>query len=294
MQECESSRAHNSQKASTSDRSADLYNPSSTTSTTSLPSTTAPQGESIKKQLPQLQHCNLPRRGGSEGSRLVDCSGTRIQWQTYQTPKGRENNRVRCLDNRLGSQLPGSPDRGPMGSEGSPDAYQLVRAEGSLSSIGNICSKLDELACPTVAGQLNRNRLNKQKGSPHSKLLSDLAVQLWEWCLAKGITVRAEHIPGVENVRADRESRRRSDPSDWRMDSKVFLQIFNRWGPLQVDLFAARHNAQLPQYFSFKSDPGAVAVDAFAQDWSNLTPYTFPPFLMVGRCLQKIWEEKVE
>ena len=53
-------------------------------------------------------------------------------------------------------------------------------------------------------------------------------------------------------------------------------------------------NAQLPQYFSFKPDPGAVAVDAFAQDWSNLNPYAFPPSLMVGRCLQKIWEEKVE
>ena len=84
------------------------------------------------------------------------------------------------------------------------------------------------------------------------------------------------------------------DPSDWRMDSKVFQQIFNRWGPLQEDLFAARHNAQLPRYFSFKPDPGAVAVDAFAQDWSGLTPYAFTPFLMVGRCLQKIREEKVE
>ena len=61
-----------------------------------------------------------------------------------------------------------------------------------------------------------------------------------------------------------------------------------------MDLFTVRHNAQLPQYFSFKPDPGAVAVDAFAQDWSSLTPYVFPPFLMVGRYLQKIREEKVE
>ena len=222
----------------------------------------------------------------------MDCSGIRIQWQTYLAPEGRENNRVRCFDNRLGSQLPWSPDSGPMGSEGSPDAYQLVGAEGSLSSIGNICSKLDELACPTAAGHPDRNhQLINKKGSPHSKLLSDLAVQLREWCLAKGITVGAEHIPGVENIRADRESRCRPDPSNWRV---VFLQIFNRWGPLQVDLFAARHSAQLPQYFSFKPDPGAVAVDAFAQDWSNLTPYAFPPILMVGRCLQKIREEKVE
>ena len=168
MQECESSRAHNSQNARTPDRPADLYNPSIATSTTSLPSTAAPQGESNKKQLPQLQHCNLPRRGSSEGSRLVDCSGIRIQWQTYQTPKGRENSRVRCFDNRLGSQLPGSPDRGGgMRSEGSPDAYQLVGAKGSPSSIGNSCGKVDKCACRTAAEQPNHNCLNKLKGIPH-------------------------------------------------------------------------------------------------------------------------------
>ena len=61
-----------------------------------------------------------------------------------------------------------------------------------------------------------------------------------------------------------------------------------------MDLFVARHNAQLPQYLNFKPDPGAVAVDTFGQDWSSLTLYVFPPFLMVGRYLQKIREDKVE
>ena len=46
-----------------------------------------------------------------------------------------------------------------------------------------------------------------------------LSIQLLEWCLVKGITVRAKDIPGAENVRADRESRCRPDPSDRRMDS---------------------------------------------------------------------------
>ena len=97
----------------------------------------------------------------------------------------------------------------------------------------------------------------------------------------KGITVRAKDIPGAENVRADWESRRRLDP------------VTGGWIPL-VDLFAVRHNTQLPPYFNFKPDLGAVAVDAFAQDWLDLTMYVFPPFLMVGRCLQKTREEKVE
>ena len=86
----------------------------------------------------------------------------------------------------------------------------------------------------------------------------------------------------MENVRADWESRCRPDTSNWRMDSNVFQQIFNQWGLLQVDLFAVRHNAQLPWYFSFKPDLGAVA---FIQDWAGLTLYAFPPFLMVGNSL---------
>ena len=100
----------------------------------------------------------------------MDCSCNRIQWQTYQTPKGRKNNGVRCFNNRLGSQLPGSPDRGPMGSEGSPDAYQLAGIKGSLPSFENICSKMDERACPTADGQPNSNFLDKQEGKSALKI----------------------------------------------------------------------------------------------------------------------------
>ena len=71
-----------------------------------------------------------------------------------------------------------------------------------------------------------------------------------------------------------------------RLDSVILSAIGS--------LIGLPYNAQLPQYFSFKPDPGAVAVDAFTQDWSGLTRCAFPPFLMVGRCLQKIREEKVE
>ena len=39
-------------------------------------------------------------------------------------------------------------------------------------------------------------------------------------------------------------------------------------GLLQVDLFASRFTHQLPNYVSWHPDPGAIACDAFAQDWS--------------------------
>ena len=45
------------------------------------------------------------------------------------------------------------------------------------------------------------------KGGTHSRRLSDLALMIWAWCLQRNIIICAEHIPGVDNVGADKESR---------------------------------------------------------------------------------------
>ena len=132
------------------------------------------------------------------------------------------------------------------------------------------------------------------KGGTHSRAMSDLALEIWEWCLTRRITIHAEHIPGVYNTVADAESRRSFEPSDWKLHKGVFDQLQKVWGPHNVDLFAARHNRQLPRYFSFKPDPEAEAVDALAQCWSDLRAYAFPPFALIGRCLRKLEQEEVK
>jgi len=37
-------------------------------------------------------------------------------------------------------------------------------------------------------------------------------------------------------------------------------------GPLEVDLFASRLNKQPPQFYSWRADPEATAMDAFMYD----------------------------
>lgn len=135
--------------------------------------------------------------------------------------------------------------------------------------------------------------LNHQGGT-HSRKLSDLAIEVWNWALKRGLTLHAEHIPGVLNVTADRESRMKKDASDWKLAQKVFRKLMELWGPCDLDVFAARHNSQLPRYYSFKPDPQALAVDALAQDWRNNRPYMFPPFILLGRTLQKLIADQVE
>ena len=35
-------------------------------------------------------------------------------------------------------------------------------------------------------------------------------------------------------------------------------------------------------------------VDSLSQPWSKLHPYAFPLFALIGRCLQKVWDEKLD
>ena len=134
--------------------------------------------------------------------------------------------------------------------------------------------------------------LNRMGGT-HSIPLSDLAVEIWNWCINQRITIHAEHLPGVENVRADWESRHLTDSSDWMLQREVFAQLQDMVGPFSIDLFASRTNAQLPMYCSWRPDPHALAVDAFSIPWRDHRPYLFPPFVLIPRCLSRITKEGI-
>ena len=125
----------------------------------------------------------------------------------------------------------------------------------------------------TAIAYLNR------MGGPSFSPLCQLAIDIWNWCLARQITLHAEYLPGTENTRADWESRHHHDSSNWKLCPSVFEALNYLMGPLSIDLFASRINYQLPVYCSWKPDPGARTVDAFSISWARETPYLFPPFL---------------
>ncbi len=99
-------------------------------------------------------------------------------------------------------------------------------------------------------------------GGTRSLVLSNLVADLWTWALNKGMILSTEHLPGKWNIRADMESRHYHDSSDWRLDPSLFLALMKIRGPCQIDLFANRLNAQLPEFFSWKPDPQGLASDA--------------------------------
>ena len=101
----------------------------------------------------------------------------------------------------------------------------------------------------TAVAYINR------KGGTVSPTLSHLEKTMWLWCMERNISLKAQHLPGVMNSIADRESRAWSDRSEWKLSPKIFQRINSQLGPLSTDLFASRLSNQLPTFVSWKPDP---------------------------------------
>ena len=125
-------------------------------------------------------------------------------------------------------------------------------------------------------------------GGMQSSDLNDLTIKLWQWCIEHSIWISAVHIAGTSNTVADTRSRVFHDNHEYMLNRSSFKTILDRFPNLNIDLFATRLNHQLEQYVSWKPDPGCMAVDAFSINWHSSHFYAFPPFSLIGRCLQKI------
>ena len=122
---------------------------------------------------------------------------------------------------------------------------------------------------------------------------NEITKELWTWCIQHDIWITAVHIPGKENIVADRESRESRRDTEWKLDNKIFQNIVTSWPMPSIDLFASRLNYQIKPFVSWKPDPDALAVDAFSLKWDLYNNfYAFPPFSLINRVLQKIEQDR--
>ena len=122
-----------------------------------------------------------------------------------------------------------------------------------------------------------------------SLLCNQITRELWLWCAQHGIWLSAMHIPGKQNVLADKESREKRSDSEWNLNPLLFECL---WGTLSVDLFASRLNYQLTPFVSWRHDLEAIAVDAFFRNWKGQYFYAFPPFSLINGVLQKVEQDQ--
>ena len=59
-------------------------------------------------------------------------------------------------------------------------------------------------------------------GGSHSLHCNALKRDMWLWCIDKGIWPSAAHLPGSQNIQADRASRIFHDQTEWKLDQDIF------------------------------------------------------------------------
>ena len=124
-------------------------------------------------------------------------------------------------------------------------------------------------------------------GSIKPKLLK-VTQELYEWAEKRRLFLSAAHVPGVDNVLADKESRTHKTETEWKLKENWFNWICEQLGKPEIDLFASRINKQLPKYVAWRPDPEALWIDAFIKPWNDLNAYIFPPFSLMTRVLRKL------
>jgi hypothetical protein len=140
----------------------------------------------------------------------------------------------------------------------------------------------------TALSHINR------EGGTHSPQLFKEAWQLFLWAISSKIALRAIHVPGVQNIRADWLSRRRLSSIEWSLNQRVVDRMFTTLGQAQMDLFASSLNAKTLVYCSYTRDPQAYCQDAFSIPWTGFLGYAYPPFSLIPGVLRKVRMEKAE
>ncbi|KAK5905122.1 hypothetical protein CesoFtcFv8_006620 [Champsocephalus esox] len=134
----------------------------------------------------------------------------------------------------------------------------------------------------TAAAYINR------QGGVRSAQLLDTARRLSCWARTHMLSIRAVYIPGELNRRGPRQG-------DWSLHPELVSQVWSRFGTAEVDLFAARGNAQCALWFSLRrQDHPPLGVDAFAhRPWPRVLLYAFPPVPLIPRFLDRVQEERL-
>ena len=148
----------------------------------------------------------------------MDSRSKKDQWTTNSTTSSKSSNHVRCLINRMGCNLSEHEYRGILDKTGENVPHKHTRTEGSLPLFQAAFLALQTFAARFSNGHIlllidNTTAIAyiNHKGGTHSQALSNLTIEMWEWCLVRNLSI---HIPGWENVSADMKSRRSLDASN--------------------------------------------------------------------------------
>ena len=132
--------------------------------------------------------------------------------------------------------------------------------------------------------------INRQ-GEVRSTLYDNVATEIWDFCVKRGVYTSAAHVPGKENIIAGLASREFEDSHECMLYLEEFKYLVESFPVLDIDMFASRLNKQLPKYASWMLDPESYIIDRMSASWENTYIYVFLQFNMICPTINKIEKE---
>ena len=167
------------------------------------------------------------------------------------------------------------------------------------TSPGNLFESTGDKATACSAGQYSGPELLSENGE-HKQFTNVLSSQInLRTAIKEKSTVTAEYLPSALKKHADKESRRKTDSSEWKLAPSLFQRLCVKMGKSLIDLFASRVSQQFPTYVAWRRDPYSdkyihAATSTFSITWKKEFHYTFPPFCLITEVLNKIEKDKTK
>lgn len=172
-------------------------------------------------------------------------------------------------------------------AHGDDSHINVLELKAAVLTLKSLCRNVENKHIRLHMDNTSAVACVNKKGSTKQPLLS-VTKELFTWAEENSVILSACHIPGKDNVDADRESRLSNLDAEWMLAPNIFKKLCACFGSPEIDLFASTLNAQLSVYASWKPDPNASFIDSFMLSWNDYYSYAFPPFSVIGRTLQKI------
>lgn len=98
------------------------------------------------------------------------------------------------------------------------------------------------------------------QGGIRFKDVMEETIFLFQWAEAHLQSIKAGHLPGLDNLEADGLNRRDIIEEEWGLHPEVFNMLVRRFGQPELDLFTSRKNTKMTIFFSRAQGTNAVHI----------------------------------
>ncbi len=134
-----------------------------------------------------------------------------------------------------------------------------------------------------------------RRAGSRSPAIGKLIEPLLRSAARHSIVLSAEHVPGTDNILADRLSRWATSRNEWGLPMASWTALVHLWPELldlTVDMFASAEHHLLSRFATLDWCREAAWCDAFSRSWAHECPLLTPPFNLIPAVLGRIMDDE--